>query len=94
MFENLKLKLYKDKIVGMAYSVEPYELGINKLITYLVINENDAYSFIKYKSGTVHLSDIAEQTQHLETIGYKSLVDYAETNEKNKTFTLNKNITK
>lgn len=96
MFENIKLKYYRDRIVGMAYSIDPGDSMTYNLTTYLVISVDDLYSFVQFKRGHIVNSQLSvnETIKHFESIGYKSLTHYAELNKGNKVLSLNKNIVK
>ena len=85
MFENLKLNIYKDKIEGFAYDIchEGYAKYI--IQTYLVVNINDKYHFLKHKKHNFNLDLLMEDMiERLEDIGYKPLTYWATNNQKAK----------
>ena len=50
MFENIKLKMYLDDMIGFAYEFDEFNDGKIKMQVYIVTRKNDEYSFIKYKT--------------------------------------------
>lgn len=81
MFEQYKLNKYKECLVGMAYEFyrnpkSAYEYHIQ---TYLVIQKNGEYSYIKFrKSENYTFLENERMIDSLEAVGYKPLSYYIE----------------
>lgn len=80
MFEQYKLNKYKECLVGMAYEFyNPKSACEYHIQTYLVIQKNGEYSYIKFrKSKNYTFSETLEMLDSLEAVGYKPLSYYIE----------------
>jgi len=74
MFEDLKLNIYRDKIEGFAYDMYATGWADYRIQTYLVINMDNGYGFIKYKKHKYNIREsMNDMADELVKIGYKPL---------------------
>lgn len=85
MFDELKLNIFRSKIEGFAYDIYHPEFATYKIQTYLVINTDNGYMFIKYKKHSFNIDLLMnDMIENLEEIGYKPLSYWAINKQKTK----------